>query len=258
MKKKKNIYYIFILMLICLSALAACGQPETSRPDSPEYSIGKKQQIYRYKRIRTVRIAEEISGVKIIQTGFSEPEGEVTSVRLELAWNRDGQRGDQIILLDRMNSPLTADMSNCRAWDGNDDGYEDILYYAGYTAGSGGVWYLYDLLCWSEEKQEYVSVELPECDYINYEDHTLHSLVADGAGREYYTIYGLRDGKYQVEKALSCVYGMPDTAEMVLTVTYSENGEVVETTDLSPAPDWEEAMSLLKEQYPEFIYWWKD
>ena len=44
------------------------------------------------------------------------------------------------------------------AWDGNDDGYEDILYYAGYDGGSGGIFMDYKLFVWSEEEGNYVKI----------------------------------------------------------------------------------------------------
>lgn len=214
-----------------------------------------------YKRVRAVTIEEEVAGARSVQTGFSTPDdGDSEPVRLQITWDRDEQHGNQVIMLDRVRSPLAADMHNCKAWDGNDDSYEDILYYTGYDGGSGGDWDYYYLLCWSEEEQEYESMELPGCDYISYEDHKLHSLVHDGSGGEYYAIYGLRDGEYQLEKSLDTWYCNRKIDEMtegwVLEVRYSEDGEVVETTDLFPAPDWEEAKSILKEKYPEFTCWY--
>lgn len=158
-------------------------------------------------------------------------------------------------MLNRVNSPLTTDRNNCKDWDGDDDGYEDILYYTGNTSGSGGSWDLYYLLRWSEEKQEYESIELPWCYSICYEDHKLHSISIDTPARQYYSIDGLQNGEYQEEKSLALLESTSDDDTWVLTVEYSEYGEIVETTELSPVPDWEEIKSILKEKYPEFIFW---
>lgn len=206
-----------------------------------------------------VTIVEELEGVRIVQTGPSLPYSDgYDSVRLQIIWDRDGQHGEQEIKLYRTHSPLTTGGNNCKAWDGDDDGYEDILYYTGETSGSGGSWDLYYLLRWSEEKQEYESIELLSCNYICYEDHKIHSIIIDTPARQYYSIDGLQNGEYQEEKELALLERISDDDTWVLTVEYSEYREIVETTDLSPVPDWEETKSILKEKYPEFIYWWGD
>lgn len=257
MKKRRETLIKYTFVLMCLLALTACGQA-----GSPEETPG----VYTETNSETepqeiLTVVEELSGVTIAQTGSSAPSdgyGSWEPVRLHITWDRDGQHGEQEIILDRINSPLTADSKNCKAWDGDDDGYEDILYYTGDTSGSGGVWDIYYLLRWSEEKREYESIELPWCDYICHEDHKLHSMTIDTPARQYYSIYGLQNGEYQEEKNLALLEHTLDDDTWVLTVEYSEYGEIVETTDFSPVPDWEETKSVLKEKYPEFIYWWRD
>lgn len=284
MKKKRETFIKYLFVLICLLALTACGQAgsvgktipeetfqaETSLEETPpaetlseetptEETLGVYVETIDETELQEiVTIVEELEGVRIVQTGPSLPYSDgYDSVRLQITWDRDGQHGEQEIILERIDSPLTTDRNNCKAWDGDDDGYEDILYYTGYTSGSGGSWNIYYLLRWSEEKQEYESIELPWCDYICYEDHKLHSIMIDTPARQYYRIYGLQNGEYQEEKELALLESRSDDDIWVLTVEYSEYGEIVETTDFfSPIPDWKETKSILKEKYPEFIWWW--
>lgn len=287
MKKRRETLIKYTFVLMCLLALTACGQAgsaeetspgkmppeeispvETSSPETFPAEIPPEEtpDVYTETISETepqeiVTVVEEVSGAIIVQTGSSAPSNGYDSwepVRLQITWDRDGQHGEQEIVLNRIDSPLTIDRNNCKAWDGDDDGYEDILYYTGYAAGSGGRWDIYYLLRWSEEKQEYESIELPGCDYVSYEDHKLHSLACDGYACKYYYIYGLRDGEYYLEEGLNLTEWMSEDQTWVFTVEYSEDREIVETTDLSPAPDWEETKSILKEKYPEFIFWWGD
>lgn len=279
MKKRREAFIASALM--CLLVFTACGQTraaESSAGDiptqeSPVTSAETDAATETGVTIETddvtgtgdvtelqeiVTVVEEVSGVTIAQTGSSAPSdgyGSWEPVRLQITWDRDEQHREQEIVLNRVNSPLTTDRNNCKAWDGDDDGYEDILYYTGNTSGSGGSWDLYYLLRWSEEKQEYESIELPWCYSICYEDHKLHSISIDTPARQYYSIDGLQNGEYQEEKSLALLESTSDDDTWVLTVEYSEYGEIVETTELSPVPDWEEIKSILKEKYPEFIFW---
>lgn len=111
------------------------------------------------------------------------------------------------------------------------DGYEDILYYTGYTSGSGGSWDLYYLLRWSEEKQEYESIELPWCYSICYEDHKLHSISIDTPARQYYSIYGLQNGEYQEEKELALLESISDDDTCYPTayspIIFNQSGKLV-------------------------------
>lgn len=144
-------------------------------------------------------------------------------------------------------------MSNCTVWDGNDDGYEDILYYAGFDGGSGGTWDFYYLLCWSEKEQRYECVELPMCCIIDQEKHKLYSWGQCGVPEPWYEIYGLRDGEYRLEKELYFRFELGETED---TVTYSEYGEVVEELDITDMRDrqWKEMLDYLKEKYPDFSW----
>ncbi|MDE7223148.1 MAG: hypothetical protein K2O34_05150 [Acetatifactor sp.] len=206
-----------------------------------------------YGRVRARTIEEEISGVRIRQTSFSIPYSDgYDPVRLEIMWDGEDGPGYQVIMTDRVRSPLSPDRPNCMAWDGNDDGCEDILYYTGNDGGSGGSWDFYDLLCWSEEEQKYVVMELPQCNRIDYENHKLYSSGQIGAPHQYYKIYGLRGGEYQIEKRLDLV---DSPGGDKLTARYSEYEEFVEETEFSLDMDWEEICSILEEKYPEFTFW---
>ena len=206
-----------------------------------------------YERVRALTVVEEVSGTTISQTGFSLPYSDgYDPVRLEIIWNGEEHQGYQVIMADRVRSRLSADRHNCVVWDGNDDGYEDILYYTGTDGGSGGVWDSYDLLCWSEEEQRYEKIELPQCIFIDYQNHKLYSRGQIGAPHQFYEIYGLRDGEYQLEKELELLFGPRDDE---LTVVYSEYDETVEVTELSGDMDWTEIKSILEEKYPEFTFW---
>lgn len=207
-----------------------------------------------YGRVRARTIVEETSGVTIRQTSFSVPYDDSDPVRLEITGKGKKQQVPQIIMVDRVRSRLSEDEPNCRAWDGNNDGYEDILYYAGYDGGSGGVWNFYYLLCWSEEKQEYEIMELPRCVLINYEEHKLYSRGQSGAPHQYYEIYGLQDGEYRLEKELELLYETWRDDVMVDIARYSEYGEEVEETDITGL-DWQEIKRILEEKYPEFTFW---
>lgn len=254
MKKEMLINFAFVLM--CLPAVTACGRTGVSLKAPPEEApIVYVETVNETEPQEILTVVEEASGTTIVQTGSSAPGdgyGSREPVRLQLTWDRDGQYGEQEIVLDRINSSLMTDKNNCKAWDGNDDGYEDILYYAGYTSGSGGCWNIYYLLCWSEENGKYESVELPWCNYISYEDHKLHSQAQDGNACVYYEIYGLQDGEYQYEKGLTLTERMSEDQTWALVVEYSEDGEIVETMNLSPISEWEETKNILKRRYPEF------
>ena len=209
-----------------------------------------------YERVRAVTIEEELEGVRIVQTGFSLLYSECDPVRLQITWDGEEGHGYQVIMLDRINSPLTANRSNCVAWDGNDDGYEDILYYVGMHGGSGGSWENYCLLCWSEEEQRYESMRLPQCVFIDFEKHKLYSRGQLGAFHEYHELYGLQEGEYRLEKRLDFLLWADEEDNM--KVLYSEDGEFVEETDISDDMDMEEIYAEIESKYPEFIYWWGD
>lgn len=111
-----------------------------------------------YNRVKARSIVEEAGEVRIRLTSYQTLDGSLmdffeTPVRLELIKEENGQHFYQVLLADRISLELTEGGTNCTAWDGNNDGYEDILYYAGNAGGSGGWWSYYYLLCWSEEEQ---------------------------------------------------------------------------------------------------------
>lgn len=206
-----------------------------------------------YERARAVTIEEELEGVRIVQTGFSLLYSECDPVRLQITWDGEEGHGYQVIILDRINSPLTANRSNCVAWDGNDDGYEDILYYGGIHGGSGGSWENYCLLCWSEEEKRYESMRLPQCVFIDFEKHRLYNRGQLGAFHEYHELYGLQEGEYRLEKRLDFLLWADEEDNM--KVLYSEDGEFVEETDIPDDMDMEEIYAEIESKYPEFSYW---
>lgn len=206
-----------------------------------------------YERARAVTIVEELEGVRIVETGFSLPYSDYDLVRLQITWDREEGHGYQVIMLGRALSPLEAGMRNCVAWDGNDDGYEDILYYVGNDGGSGGSWDYYYLLCWSEAEQRYESMWLPQCVFIDFEKHKLYSRGQLGAFHEYHELYGLREGEYRLEKRLDFLLWADEEDNM--KVLYSEDGEFVEEMDIPDDMDMEEIYAEIESKYPEFSYW---
>lgn len=206
-----------------------------------------------YERARAVTIEEELEGVRIVETGFSLPYSDYDLVRLQITWDREEGHGYQVIMLGRALSPLEAGMRNCVAWDGNDDGYEDILYYVGNDGGSGGSWDYYYLLCWSEAEQRYESMWLPQCVFIDFEKHKLYSRGQLGVFHEYHELYGLREGEYRLEKRLDFLLWADEEDNM--KVLYSEDGEFVEETDIPDDMDMEEIYAEIESKYLEFSYW---
>lgn len=172
-------------------------------------------------------VIEESAGTVVIQTGFQLLYDDVEErVRIELKGREGNPDFYQVILTDRRRALLSHGIQTCTAWDGNDDGYEDILYYAGYDGGSGGIW----------------------------DDYKLCDRGQSGAPHQFYWIYGLQDGEYLLEKGLDLYYEHWNGEEMVNIAVYSEYGEIVEETDITGL-DWEETQVLLEEKYPEFHFW---
>ena len=209
----------------------------------------------RYERVKAHTIVEEAGGFWLKETGYQTLHGYgVMPVRLEITKEEDGRFFNQVIMVDRIRSPLIAGEANCTIWDGNDDGYEDILYYRGYDGGSGGSWDFYDLLCWSEEEQEFIKTKLPSCTSINFEEHKLYSRGQEGAFHEFYEIYGLQGGEYRLEKELELLYEVWADDKIVDLAIYSEYGVVIEETVITEL-DRYEAQAFLEEKYPEFNFW---
>lgn len=208
-----------------------------------------------YKRVRAVTVTEEISDTALVQTGFQLLYNDAEErVRIEIKGREGNPDFYQVILTDRKRVLLSYGKQTCMAWDGNDDGYEDILYYAGYDGGSGGDFDDYKLFVWSEEEGKYVKVQLPQCIFIDYEAHKICDRGQSGAPHQFYKIYGLQNGEYQLEKELDLHYGSWDGEKMVDVAVYSEWGEEVERTDITSL-NWEETQKLLEEKYPEFNFW---
>lgn len=128
------------------------------------------------------------------------------------------------------------------------------LYYAGYDGGSGGDYDDYKLFVWSEEEGKYAKVQLPQCIFIDYEAHKICNRGQSGAPHQFYEIYGLQNGEYQLEKGLDLYYESWDGENLVDVAVYSEWGEEVERTDITGL-SWEETQMLLEGKYPEFNFW---
>lgn len=208
-----------------------------------------------YKRVRAVTVTEEISDTVLVQTGFQLLCNDAEErVRIEIKGREGNPDFYQVILTDRKRVLLSYGKQTCMAWDGNDDGYEDILYYAGYDGGSGGDFDDYKLFVWSEEEGKYVKLQLPQCIFIDYEAHKICDRGQSGAPHQFYKIYGLQNGEYQLEKELDLHYGSWDGEKTVDMAVYSEWGEEVERTDITSL-NWEETQKLLEEKYPEFNFW---
>lgn len=140
-------------------------------------------------------------------------------------------------------------------WDGNDDGYEDILLYQGHDGGSGGSWDYYAFFVWSEEEQRYKEEYFPSNTGIDFETHKVYSRGQVGAPHQYYEIYGLQDGKYVLAKQLELIYEVDvDKNQYVDTAYYSDWTGREEETDITDL-DWTETKELLEEKYPEFNFW---
>ena len=208
-----------------------------------------------YKWVRAVTVTEEIADTTLVQTGFQLfYNDDEERVRIEIKGREGNPDFYQVILTDRKRILLSYGQQTCMAWDGNDDGNEDILYYAGYDGGSGGDFADYKLFVWSEEEGKYVKTELPQCIFIDYAAHKICNRGQSGVSHQFYEIYGLQNGKYQVEKGLDLYYGSWDGEKLVDVAVYSEWGEEVERTDITSL-SWEETQKLLEEKYPEFNFW---
>lgn len=208
-----------------------------------------------YKRVRAVTVTEEVSDTALVQTGFQLLNNDAEErVRIEIKGREGNPDFYQVILTDRKRVLLSYGEQTCTAWDGNDDGYEDILYYAGYDGGSGGDFDDYKLFVWSEEEGKYVKVQLPQCIFIDYAAHKICDRGQSGAPHQFYKIYGLQNGEYQLEKELDLHYESWDGEKLVDVAVYSEWGEEAERTDITGL-SWEETQKLLEEKYPEFNFW---
>ena len=77
---------------------------------------------------------EEISNTALVQTGFQLLYNDTEErVRIEIKGREGNPDFYQVILTDRKRVLLSYGKQTCTAWDGNDDGYEDIFYYAVYS-----------------------------------------------------------------------------------------------------------------------------
>lgn len=208
-------------------------------------------------RMGAVRRTEETEELTVTQTLYQICTGYfIASAKLEICGRQQDQSFHQVLLTDRLRFRLGSAMEPVTIWDGNADGYEDILLYAGYDGGSGGTWDFYHLFTWSEEKGCFVEMAMPQVVAIDYENHKLYDKGQVGVAHQYYCIYGLHDGAYQVEKQLYLDYGMglgEDGAE-IATATYKEWGKTVEEVDITGL-DWTETKELLEGKFPEFNFW---
>ncbi len=153
--------------------------------------------------------------------------------------------------------PQLALAENITLWDGNDDGYEDILIYRGKYGGSGGSWDYYDWFVWSQEEEAYISTPFPSGFKIDYEAHKLYDRGQDGLPNPYYRIYGLKDGEYQLEKELKFHFEydyIEEEGKYIDIVIYTDWNGVEEETDITGLT-WDEIKALMESKYPEFNFW---
>lgn len=143
-------------------------------------------------------------------------------------------------------------------WDGNNDGYDDILHYVEREERRGSAADCYELFIWQPEQEIYEKEELIPVDAIDYENHELFRCLYDGLGFVTYTIYGLQDGWYEEERkfAFNYLYDKDENGEYLASAIYSINNEIIAQCDITGLT-WEETVSFLGEKYPEFDYWWK-
>ncbi|MBD5533733.1 MAG: hypothetical protein HDQ98_16325 [Lachnospiraceae bacterium] len=213
---------------------------------------------YQYERVRAVTITEEVSDTTLIHTEF-QVGGQALGlgewvVKVEFLGKEGNPDFYQMLLVD--NVIPTAGEEASMAWDGNDDGYEDILYYAGSGGGSGGGWKAYKLFIWSEREEMYLDTSLPDCISIDYEAHKIYHRWRNGASYEWYDIYGLRDGEYQLEQEIILDELPSEDGGRILVAQYYEWGELVEEY-VNVDTDWEEMERFLQEKYPLFNFWTK-
>lgn len=215
---------------------------------------------YGFERIESVKKAFETEGMVLSQTIYQNIYGydyAPAPVKFEIWRESEEQDLYQIHLTEQWNYRYWyADFNNIQIWDGNDDGYNDILYYIGSSGGSGGWWEYYCLFVWSVDEKKYIAMDLPGVVYIDFEAHKLYSCGQNGASDEYYFIYGLKSGKYQAEKELYVNYGNERREDgcFITTATYKEWGKIMEETDVA-SRDSLEVMEWLKKKYPEFRFW---
>ena len=215
---------------------------------------------YEYERVRAVTVTEEVSNTTLIQTefyvggpGMGLGEG---VVKVEFLGKEGNPEFYQVLLVGSADAIAIAGEKASMAWDGNDDGYEDILYYAGSGGGSGGGWSAYELFIWSEKEGMYLDTSLPLCYSIDYAAHKIYYRWRNGVSYEWYAIYGLRDGEYQPEQEIILDEFPSEDGEFILEAQYYEWGEFVEEY-VNVDADWEEMERFLQEKYPLFNFWTK-
>lgn len=221
----------------------------------------RSREGYEYERVRAVTVTEEVSDTTLVQTEF-QVGGQGLGclggwvVKVEFLGKEGNPEFYQVLLVGRANAVAIAGEEASMAWDGNDDGYEDILYYTGSGGGSGGGWSAYELFIWSEREGMYLDTSLPLCYSIDYAAHKVYYKWRYGAGYEWYAIYGLRDGEYQLEQEIILSEFPSEDGEFILEAQYYEWGELVEEY-VNVDADWEEMERLLQEKYPAFDFWTK-
>ncbi len=214
-----------------------------------------------YLRV-AAKVLNEAENEGIICTVYQAINGYFTaSVKMEISLGNG--EVTQVLLTELLRYSLGSPLGNSREeiitiWDGNADGYDDILLYQGYDGGSGGTWQFYEFLVWSEEDQQYKAEYFPSNTGIDFEAHKLYSKGQIGLPHQYYKIYELQNGKYMLSKQLDLIYGW-ETGEDgeaidVATAYYSDWTGREEETDITGL-DWTETKALLEGKYPEFNFW---
>lgn len=206
------------------------------------------------KRVGAVQATVQVGECYLTRTRYQGVDGYIdTPVRLEIQKWYEGKSLHQVLFPEQQWHWWEG---TDESWDGNDDGYEDILYFSGSVSGSGGTFKDYRLFVWSEQEGQYEEMELPLFVFMDHEKHKLYNRGQSGVSHQYYEIYGLKDGIYQKEKELYIDYSLQqrEDGEYIATATYEEWGEIVEEVDVTGL-DWNETTKLLEKKFPEFNFW---
>lgn len=130
------------------------------------------------------------------------------------------------------------------------DGKQDLLIHEGYSGGTGGSWDNYRALVWRENAGRFAYFpSFPSSVYkLEFDRERIVDRWRNGASKEYVFIYEIVNGEYVCTRELLTEESWNNEGDTVITLYYSEMGELVETHVLS---DIDERKAL----YPDMDYW---
>lgn len=130
------------------------------------------------------------------------------------------------------------------------DGKQDLLIHEGYSGGTGGSWNNYRALVWWENAGQFAYFpSFPSSVYkLEFDRERIVDRWRNGASKEYVFIYEIVNGEYVCTRELLTEESWDSEGDTVITLYYSEMGELVETHVLS---DIDERKAL----YPDMDYW---